>query len=307
MGPIGHSPKKTAPGNETEGATSTSKPRAFRQTGSSPDLSTVGHEGNITTRLKRKRDDCDCMSRFNEIRSLLSASTAQTDSKFAALQAALSEISAQNTEIQKSIAFMSTEYDDMKLKFAKLEAERESDRRYINELEERVDRMERQLYATKIEIRNVPQKQEENKEDLRAIVIETAKVLGHSLKNDELNDVYRTKSNKNDSSPITADFVSAITKDIIIKKTRKFNNAHKQNKLSTSHLKIDGPSKPIYISEKLAPKEQRIYYLARHFADNHHFKYCWTSYGKVLLRKADGERHVIIKNEADLDSLHRKD
>lgn len=305
--PINHTPPKSSIRSEIEKPETTSSPRIFPLSGSSPDISTMGRDSNITCRTKRKREDCECSSRLDEICALLSASTAQTDFKFAALQKSLSEINSQYSDIRQSLELLSNDYDDMKLKLTEMESERAADRRYIQELEERMDRMERQFYTTKIEIRNVPQKHEESKEDLRDIVCETATVLGHNIDKNEIKDVYRLKNKKDNSSSITVDFVSAVTKDAIIKKVRHFNKANKNNKLNTTHLKIDGPTKPIYLSEKLSTKDQRIFYLARRFADSHDYKFCWTSYGKVLMRKTDGAQHIIIKNEADLENLRRKE
>ncbi|CAB3248045.1 unnamed protein product [Arctia plantaginis] len=299
--PLKRTPPKPSHLDDKKGS-STSENRKFPQSGSSPDLSTLGGDGNIT-RLKRKRDDCDCRSGLDEIRAMLSASTAQTDSKLASLHQAITEIIAQNLEIKDSLTFISKEYDDMKIKLSNLESERNYDRRYIRELEERVEHMERQLCSSKIEIRNLPQKQEESKKNLCAIVTKTANILGCPIDDTDIKDVFRMK-NKKDSNTITVDFNSAITKENILKKARDFNKANKENKLNTTHLKINGPSKHIFVAEKLTPKTQRIYYLARCFADSHKYKYCWTSFGKVLLRKTDGERHYIIKSETDLDNLH---
>ncbi|KAJ8726579.1 hypothetical protein PYW07_001277 [Mythimna separata] len=276
--------------------------RLSHQSGSFPDLTSLSQDSNITNRSKRKREICECVKSLEEIRTLLSTSTTKTEEKFAALLASILEISAQNCEIQKSMEFISKDYDDLKLKLAKLESEREADRRYVLDLEEKVENMERQLCSTKIEIRNVPQMQEESKESLRTIVVQASNVLGIPISGNEIKDVFRTK-NKNNSSTITVDFMSSITKDNIIKKARRFNSANNQSKLSTTHLKLDGPNRPIYISEKLTPKSQKMYYLARRFAENNAYKYCWTSYGKVLLRKMDGERYIVIKSETDLDGL----
>lgn len=290
--------KRTPPPTPVKGKEDSGS-RVTLQSGSSPDLSSLGQDTNITTRLKRKRADCDCSCRLDEIRAMLTTSTAQSENK-------LAEIISQNEEIMKSLTTLTAEYDDMKVQLNTMAAERESDRRYIRELEERVDRLDRQQCSTKIEIRNVPIKENENKEDLCTIVTETAMVLGHTLQSSEIKDIFRTKT-KNDSNIITVELTSAITKDAIIKKARKFNKDNKDNKLNSTHLKIEGPKKPIYLSEKLTLKDQRLYYLARRFADSHAYKYCWTSFGKVLLRKKEGDRQIIIKKEADLDSLQRKE
>lgn len=278
--------------------------RKISQAGSTPNLSTLESE-NIASRLKRKRNDCSSTDCVNEIRSLLAISTAQSDNKFAALQSAMSEIIAQNTDIKDSIAFISKQYDDMKLKVQSLESEREADRCQILQLEDKVETLERLLHSTKIEIRNVPKKQGENKEDLCRIVTDLTKVLSTPVQKHEIKDVFRG-GKKEGVSPIVVDFVSTMSKDAIIKGVRLFNSKNGQNKLNTTHLNLDGPTKPIYLSERLTSKNQHIYYLARTFAKENGFKFCWTSYGKVFLRRDEGQHQVHIRNEADLVKLHQE-
>lgn len=273
--------------------------RNISQTGSTPNLSTMDSD-NITSRFKRKRDDEECDISFkNEIRLLLAASTAKSDAKFADLQVAMREIIAQNTEIKESIAFASRQYDDMVTKIESLELERKADRHHIQQLEERVEGLERLLSSTKIEIRNIPKKQGESKEDLCKFLTEnTAKALGMPIQSCDIKDVFR--AGKKDDLPIIVDFVSIAKKENIIKRVRKINT---KSKLNTTHFGLDTPTKPVYIAEKLTKNTQRTFFLARTYAKNNGFKYCWTSYGQVYLRKDDGQQHIIIRSEADLNNL----
>lgn len=210
--------------------------RAIPQTGSTPNLSTLENE-SISSRLKRKRDDCTTC--VDEIRSLLASSTAQYDDKFAALQSAMSEIIAQNSDIKESISFISKQYDDMKLKVQNLESERELDRYQILQLEDKVENLERMLHSTKIEIRNVPKKLGETKEDLCRIVTDLTKVLSTPIQKNEIKDVFRG-SKKEGAPPILVDLVSTMSKDSILKGTRQFNHKNGQNKLTDHSLVLAG-------------------------------------------------------------------
>lgn len=100
---------------------------------------------------------------------------------------------------------------------------------------------------------------------------------------------------------VIVDFVSFTTKDNILQSLRNFNQKNSQNKLNTSYLKLAGDAKPIYLSESLTPKSQPLFYLARKYATENNFNFCWTSLGRVFLRQALGKKHFLIKSEADLD------
>lgn len=281
----------------------TIKSTAQPQLNSTPNLASMDTD-NITVRPKQKREKCS-ESCIEEIRSVLRASAEHSDSKLESIQKAMCVLTTQNTEILQSIAFMSQQYDDMVIKIKNLESDRKLDRCHIKQLEEKVENLERMFCSTRVEIRNIPGKLGESKEDLYRIVADTATVLELPVQRHEVKDIFRT-GKKDVTSSIVVDFVSVPTKENIIRKARQFNNKNKQNKLNTTHLKIEGPKKPVYISEKLTPKSQHLYYLARNFAKDNDYKYCWISYGKVFLRQDDGKKLTLVNNEEDINSLRQE-
>lgn len=129
----------------------------------------------------------------------------------------------------------------------------------------KLDNLERMLYATKVEIRNVPQQPGECRKDLRSIVLETAKVLDTPIERHDIKDVFRA-GKKDEKSIIIVDFFSSDTKETFIRKSRQFNLENKDKKLNTTHLKLNGLPQTNFNSEKLTPKAQKMYYLARNIA-----------------------------------------
>lgn len=272
------------------------------QSGSTPNLTDMESD-NITNRHKRRRDNSPLF--MEEIRSLLSASNAKSDAKFTALQSSMAEIIAQNAEIKEAIAFTSKQYDDMLVQLQQLESERKSDRVHIQHLEEKVDNLERMLYSSKIEIRNIPRKSGENKDDLHTIITKVGNILETPIQCQDIKDVFRVTNKDSKSSAIIVDLNSVTIKENLLKKCRQFNNKNKQNKLNSTHFNIEGPPEPVYLSEKLAPKTQRLFYVTRNFAKDNSYKYCWTSYGRVFLRQDDGKQQLLIKSENDLNNLQQ--
>ncbi|XP_026319254.1 uncharacterized protein LOC113229787 [Hyposmocoma kahamanoa] len=215
----------------------------------------------------------------------------------------MAEVIAQNTEIKDAIAFTSKQYDDMMVQLHQLESERKSDRVHIQQLEEKVENLERMLYSTKIEIRNIPKKPGENKDDLCTIITRVGNVLETPIQRQDIKDVFRVNYKDSKSSAIIVDLSSVILKENLLKKGRHFNNKNKQNKVNSTHLNIEGPPKPVYLSERLAPKTQGLFHITRNFAKDNGYKYCWTSYGRVFLRQDDGKQQFLIKSEGDLNNL----
>lgn len=266
--------------------------------GSYPNLSSMDSVNVSSRNLKRKHDH-DLANFMKEIRDLLEESKAQSEIKFTSLQKSMTEIISQNTELKKSIEFINKKYDDIKIRLDNTERDRKVDRTYINLLEDKVENLERILCLSKIEFRNVPSREGESKEDLRNIVSDTAKVLDINLERHEVKDIFRV-SKKGGGSSIIADFVSVSTKENMLQKVRSYNRKNTQARLSTAHINIPGDKKPIYLSERLTTKSQRLFFLARKFASENNFKFCWTSLGKVFLRQMEGSQHILIKSEDDL-------
>ncbi|KAJ8725052.1 hypothetical protein PYW07_016010 [Mythimna separata] len=286
----------TASDSETTRTSNT----AINLSGSYPNLSSMDGVNVPSRNLKRKYDN-ELPNFMQEIRDLLEESKAQSEIKFTALQKSMTEIIAQNTELKKSIEFMNKQYDDIKIRLDNTERDRKVDRTYINQLEDKVENLERILCLSKIEIRNIPRKEGESKEDLRNIVSDTAKVLDINVERHEVKDIFRVNK-KGGGSSVIADFVSVSMKENILQKVRSYNRKNTQARLNTAHINIPGDIKPIYLSECLTMKSQRLFFLARKFASENNFKFCWTSLGKVFLRQKEGSQHILIKSEDDLKS-----
>lgn len=272
-----------------------------------PELAHTDHDNvTIGRGSKIKRDSSPNIYTFmKEIRDLLAKSSERNDNRYTSLQSTMKEILAQNKEIKESIDLISKQYDEMKIKCDSLEKLRKEDRLYIDELEEKVNIMEQSIVSSKIELKNIPVSGSEGKEKLCDIVLKTANVLDFSLQYHEIKDIYRTK-NKTGNGSIIVDFCSTLKKESFLKSVRKFNTKNGANKLNTSHLVMEGPKKPVYIAEHLTQKGRRLNYLARTFAQQNGYKFCWTSFGKTYLRQDEGKPHTRIDSESDIAKLQQQ-
>lgn len=52
---------------------------------------------------------------------------------------------------------------------------------------------------------------------------------------------------------------------------------------------LSAPSTPIYVSELLALRGKRLWYLARQFVAKRKYKYAWTKAGLVFIKKNDNK------------------
>ncbi|CAH0716604.1 unnamed protein product, partial [Brenthis ino] len=211
-------------------------------------------------------------------------------------------ITQQNKEIQTSLEFLSVRYDEIHGKLESFEAERKTHLAYIQSLEDKVENLENSSNSASLEIRNIPVKASENKTDLTNVIVNTGLVLQTSIQPSDIRNIYR-ENTKSNIKPIIVEFTTVAMKENILKLTKTYNKNHSSKKLSTKDLHFEDPQKPVYISESLTHKTRRLFSLSRQFATLNGFAYCWTSIGKIYLRKKEGDPYHRINSEHDFIKL----
>ncbi|XP_053609834.1 uncharacterized protein LOC128674878 [Plodia interpunctella] len=205
------------------------------------------------------------------------------------------------------MSFLAEQNVELKKKYDLLEIERKKDKEHITILEGQLEDMRRDRLKSNIEIRNVPKINNEVKEHLINIIIELGKSVNCRLEDRDINDIYRTKSKKegSTSSPIIVELHSTILKMQFLQACKAYNLKNR-DKLRAKHLGLKSQAQeniPVYIAEQLTAKSARLYFLARDLAKSKSYKYCWTSYGRIYVRKADNSPIIIINNETIIQKL----
>ncbi|KAJ0176831.1 hypothetical protein K1T71_008010 [Dendrolimus kikuchii] len=216
------------------------------------------------------------------------------------------QIKRSNNEIERSLEFLNLQYEDMKSKIQNLETERKVHLLQINSLEDKLEDMERNLKSSAIEIRSVPIiNNPETKNDLYNIVQNICKALNVIVPQTSIRDVYRVNKRAGKGT-IIADFTSVLLKNEIIKSLKVYNKEHPTHRLNANSIGIQGNDSQIYLSESLTAKGRRLFFLARDAAKTLGYTFCWSSKGRIFLRKTLDSPHVEIKSESQLVALNNK-
>lgn len=158
---------------------------------------------------------------------------------------------------------------------------------------------------TNFVIKNVPKSSNESKDDLIDMAICLAKNLDCTLTKYDIKDIYRTraKNSKITNTPIVVETGSTLIKSEIIKMGKAFVIKHK-SRLCCKHLGFKSQEDtPIFLSEHLTAKGSRLHFLARDLIKTGDYKFCWTAYGKVLLKKDEHSQTINITNEQQIQQL----
>lgn len=264
----------------------------------------------VATRNKRRREeDTDITQELNDfkedMKAMITTLLVKQEQEIAKISPTLKEIQQSNTNIEGSISFLSAQNDELKKKIESLETQVKHDREYITLLEEKIEDIHLGSRKANLEIKSVPKKPNETREDLIDMVECLSKTVGGELRKSGINDIYRVRSKKEGiiNTPIIVETSSTLLKIDMLKKCKTFNTNQK-TKLCAEHLGLRTfVDTPIFISEQLTAKGSRLHFLARDLVKTKKFKFCWTAYGKVYVRKEENAPVIAIRCEAQIHQL----
>lgn len=260
-------------------------------------------------RAKRDREE-DWTSDFSafkeEMKTMMGALMTDQESELKKLfTPTLIEIQKTNRNIESSIALLMSKNEELTKKVENLEQQKKKDNEYISILENRVEDIQRTDRKSNIEVKNVPKGKSETKEDMINMVLRLGKSIDCNINKSEIKDIYRVRGKKEGqiNTPIIVEFSSTILKTDVLKMSKAHNIKHK-GKLCAKHLGFTrNEDTPIFVSEQLTVKGSRLHYLARDLAKSKSYKFCWTSYGRVYVRKNENSPIITIYSENQVNNL----
>ncbi|XP_050552572.1 uncharacterized protein LOC126911197 [Spodoptera frugiperda] len=210
-------------------------------------------------------------------------------------------------DFRKSIDFISTGYDEMKITVDKLIKdnlvlynENDALKSTVAGLSERLNTLEQHLREENVEIQGVPEHQNES---LPKLLEQCSRVVGCSFKEEDVIKCTRVaKLNKESKLPraIIVKFRSVRKRDEFYSAVYRYNKSNPNDKLNTSLLGIGGDKKSVFVSEHLSPTNKILHAAARQKAKELGYKFVWVKNGRIYVRKMEGSHYIIIKNRESL-------
>lgn len=262
----------------------------------------------VFTRNKRRWDHemkTDFTDFKEEMKDMMTTILSSHSNELQRITSTQLEIQQTGANIEKSISFLAAQYEDLLEKNKRLEDQVKEDRKYISILEDKIEDLQRVGRKSNFEIKNVPRAKNERKENLIEIVTCLSKTVGCNLNISDIKDIYRVraKAERSTTTPIVVETSSTLLKTEILQKCKAFNIRNKE-KLRGKHLGLrTGEETPIYVAEQLTPKSSRLHFLARDLAKTKNYKFCWTAFGKVFVRKDENSPIITVHSELQLQEL----
>ncbi|KAJ8704229.1 hypothetical protein PYW08_012953 [Mythimna loreyi] len=244
-----------------------------------------------------------------EIKSMITTLWKAQQQEIISIPATLKEIQQSNLNIENSISLLTAQNEELSRKIVQLEEKSKKERDHILLLEEKIENLQMGARKSNLEIKNVPRGPSETKEDLVQMVLCLSSTVGGTLSKTDIKDVYRVRGKKKESSntAIVVELASTLIKTDILKLCKAFNTT-KAYKLCAKHLGLRvGGDTPIFVSEQLTAKGARLHFLARDLIKAGKYKFCWTAYGRVYIRKSENTPIITVKSEAQVQQLFNGD
>lgn len=222
------------------------------------------------------------------------------------------KIKDQNDSILESIEFMSNKYEECCKKIEaihndnqQLKKENQHLNKRISYLEEKFDHLEQQKLENDIEIRGIPEEENENLQDTLALI---AKTISLQMEGAGIQLITRkniTNYSRKNPRSVVVKFSNNLQRNAFLHSAMQFNRNCKSNsdKLNTHHLNLAVEPKPIFISEHLTQKAKYLLMQAKKFSKFNKFQYCWVKSGKIFLKKQDNSKIFTITSEDVLSKI----
>lgn len=307
--------KSLAPSNKSPLAsnlyTAISEPELSTLSGSQERIKDIFVNANRRTKRRLgdgsfvEENESDNLLLLSEITKLFTDFESKQSRKFDCLKSTMDEISEQNSKIQSSVEFVTGKYDELLERLDSTERENSTLKKKISSLESKMDYLERSSRSAMLEINNLPTTVSECKESLLKNLCKIGSVINAPIKPSEVNNIYRLKAKKDSHTigTVVVEFKSTTSKENVLKATRIYNKQGGDNKLSTASIELPGPPKPIYIAESLTSHSKHLYFLGRKLLKEGKCDSCWTSHGKIYIKKSAGSIPFCVYSESDLHKL----
>lgn len=262
----------------------------------------------VFQRAKRSREDVSIGLQLDdfkeEMRKMMKLFTEKRESEIHEINLTLKQIQQSNINIENSITSLTEQNEELKIKISKLENQTKESNQYIMVLEQKLEEMQIGCRKANFVLKNVPKKPSESKEDLIDMVVCLSSNIGCKVDKHNIKDIFRVRGKKSDNpnSPIVVETSSTILKAELLKMGKTFNLKNK-TKLTGKHLGLKThEDTPIFLAEHLTAKASRLFFLARDLSRSGAYKFCWTAYGKVYIKKDEQSPTVTITSE---DQVHQ--
>lgn len=215
------------------------------------------------------------------------------------LQRSMEFINHKYEQMRSDLELTNKEMDKTKIENKMLKGEVLNLRNQVNNQQNVLNDMEQYSRRECLEIRGIaedPHYEEETKD----IVVKVAGLMGVEIDEQDISVSHRLPKPKHSDSPptIIAKFVRRDVRDQFYKNRKNLKDK------STKDIDHTLPESKIFVTESLTKRNRELFNKAMAVKRSLDYRFIWTTYGKVFLRKDRDSQSKLINSVSDLDNLH---
>ncbi|CAG9790257.1 unnamed protein product [Diatraea saccharalis] len=189
-------------------------------------------------------------------------------------------------ELSESISFFNKQYEELKtivegktVIISELHKDSDILKSSIKDLSHRLYLAEQSMRESNLEINGIPENRAEN---LYNVISQISKTVNCPIEMNDINHislVAKLDKEKNRPRTVIVKLRSPQHRDRFLAAVAKFNRNNPKDKLSTLHLGMAAPVKPVFVAEHLTPINKSLHAAARLKAKKESFKFVWVRNG----------------------------
>lgn len=235
-------------------------------------------------------------------------------SDFVGMRSDIQRVTDSIQEINKKFVEMESRFSDIEDRLIinenktafipKLKQDLDSAKDSISALQNELQQRDQIARMNNVEISGIPIAAGEN---LSTLVRAISNKVGYSLDDRDIDGITRVR--RFEVSGVSAESRASRPPAIIVKFARrlckdKFLAAVRSRRgLTTADVDLSGPSLNVYVSDHLTPRNKQLLQRARQIKAELNYSYLWVRDCRILMRKNERSKVVVIRNDADISKL----
>lgn len=260
-------------------------------------------KSNSTTKLKKENDQLKIQ--IQDIAKELSDLKSKVDSS--GIMASKENGEVRLEEMDKSLTFLSDEYDDLKdfrksleVDFRRITNNVKKVEESVFKLDEAIEAIQKYSYQYNIKILGITQTaRTETAQETTELCLKLFSLIGTNVTEQDIDIAHRVPNKRNSNSPprpptIICTFTRRLAKESVMRARKEI-----------AKIEWEKADK-VKVYDHLTPKTQELFNKSKEFQRDYKFTFCWTRNSTIFLKEAEDSAPIKVTTADVLDNLAKE-
>jgi len=215
---------------------------------------------------------------------------------------------APNAESERSLQFLSEEYDDLTAANSDVLVQLKQIMHRLLDLSNEVERVSNAIdkaeddsYQYNVKIIGLPERASESALETSTLCVNLFRQMGAEVSLPDIDIPHRvsTRRERNGPKPVICKFVRRMAKGKVMEVCKRGAEVNPTSIGLSADTELNG----VRIFDHLTPKKQKLLFEAKKLKERDHYRFCWAKNSVIYLKKDEGSRAIKIMDMACLQRL----